>query len=293
MTAYNSLQHIQYTNGREKGRLAIAESDRARLARLARASKGSLVSVSAAAQALGIDRRAASLLLASLTRRGWLQRARRGLYLILPLESEPGHPAVSEDPWVLAHEAFSPCYIGGWSAAEHWGLTEQIFRSTLVVTAASVRAKSRTLLGHEFRLFHVSPDRISGSLTSLWRGTERVLLSSRERTLADCLRDPELCGGIRHLFQLLQEYGRTPDCDFEKLADVTEEAASGAAWKRLGYLAELLWPAERALVDRARKGMSSGNARLDPALKRRGSLLRRWRLWINITLEPETPGSPS
>jgi hypothetical protein len=31
--------------------------------------------------------------------------------------------------WLVAHKLFSPCYIGGWIAAHHWGLTEQIFNS--------------------------------------------------------------------------------------------------------------------------------------------------------------------
>jgi predicted transcriptional regulator of viral defense system len=81
------------------------------------------VGVSAAAEKLGLDRRAAAMKLGALARRGWLLRARRGLYLVLPLEAEPGKPMMVEDHWILAREAFSPCYIGGWSAAEHWGLT--------------------------------------------------------------------------------------------------------------------------------------------------------------------------
>ena len=32
-----------------------------------------------------------------------------------------------EDPLVIAEKLFSPCYVGGWSAAEYWGITEQIF----------------------------------------------------------------------------------------------------------------------------------------------------------------------
>lgn len=65
---------------------------------------------------------------------GWPRRVRRGLYLVLPLEAQSDRAITVEDPWILADELFSPCYIGGWSAAQHWGLTEQIFRSVFVVT---------------------------------------------------------------------------------------------------------------------------------------------------------------
>ena len=77
-------------------------SDRAVVAKLARAAHTGLISVPIAAQALALSRRATAMKLAALTRRGWLIRARRGLYLVLPLEVEPGRPMVAEDPWLLA-----------------------------------------------------------------------------------------------------------------------------------------------------------------------------------------------
>ena len=63
-----------------------------------------------------------------------------------------------------------------------------------------------------------------------------------------------------------------------------EEVATGAAWKRLGYLAEVLWPHEKSLIELAARRLSTGNARLDPALARRGRLRRKWRLWVNVTV---------
>lgn len=266
----------------------MKETDRAVIAKLARASRGGLVSVAVAAAALDLPARRAAVKLASLARRNWLRRARRGLYLVLPLEAEPGQPAVAEDPWVLAREAFSPCYIGGWTAAEHWGLTEQIFRSTLVVTAATIRARSEEILGHQFRLFRVPRARIRGA-AEVWRGPERVAVSDRERTIIDSLRNPELAGGVRHVADIMREYGRSRERDVTKLVATARTVASGAAWKRLGYLAECLWPAETALVEEARKHLSAGNIRLDPGVHRTGQLLRRWGLVVNVPdLEPTT-----
>src|SRR5919109_2237552 len=77
---------------------------RTAIAKLARAARGGLITVPSAAEALNLSRRAAAMKLAALARRGWLLRARRGLYLVLPLEVEPGRPMVAEDPWVLARE---------------------------------------------------------------------------------------------------------------------------------------------------------------------------------------------
>lgn len=264
-------------------RIAKSSTPRETVAKLARAAKSGLISVPEASAVLNSPRRATALKLAALVRKGWLARVRRGLYLVLPLEAEPGRPVTPDDPWVLAREAFSPCYIGGWSAAEYWGLTEQLFRSTLVVTSANIRTRSVELLGQEFRLFRVPKSRIVGT-TSVWRRAERVRVSDRERTIIDCLRHPELCGGVRHLADMLREYRAGHDYDAKRLIDTAQAAANGAAWKRLGYLAEHLWPKDSTTRDEARRHVTSGAVRLDPNVRRRGSLVRRWALWVNVDI---------
>jgi predicted transcriptional regulator of viral defense system len=265
----------------------LSSSERSVITKLARTAHGGLLSVSAAAKALELPPKRAATKLATLTRHGWLSRARRGLYLVLPLEAERGKPTVAEDPWVLAREAFSPCYIGGWSAAEHWGLTEQIFRSTLVVTAANVRSRSVELLGQDFHLFRVPRSRIAGA-TQVWRGSERVPASDRERTIVDILRNPELGGGIRHVADILREYGTRSDPDFTKLIVRANEAANGATWKRLGYLAEILWPDQYEIIKEATKHRTAGNVKLDPTVRARGKLARRWNLWVNVRIAQDT-----
>ncbi|MFH1268611.1 MAG: type IV toxin-antitoxin system AbiEi family antitoxin [Planctomycetota bacterium] len=259
--------------------------EKASISKLIRASKTGLITVEVAAAALGLSHAVASARLARLARSGWAVRVRRGLYQILPLEAEPGQKVTSEDPWVLARELFSPCYIGGWSAAEHWGLTEQLFRSTFVVTAAPVRRAHATFLGNDFRLFVVRPDKLTEGVVDVWRGSERVAVSGPERTLVDCLHTPELCGGARHLAQFLREYGENKKRDFSGLLAIARATASGAGWKRLGYLAEVLWPAETAVLSTVQSRLSAGYARLDPSVRKRGQLLKRWRLWVNVDLK--------
>ncbi len=126
------------------------------LARLARSARGGLIDIDRASAALGLDRKRTSRRLGNLSRAGWLTRVRRGIYFLRPLEALPGRPTVPEDPWVLASVAYDPCYIGGWSAAEHWDLTEQLFRETFVVTARNVRATREKLLGLGFRLVRIA-----------------------------------------------------------------------------------------------------------------------------------------
>ena len=254
------------------------------LSRLARGARGGLISVERAAELLGLPARATANKIAALERRGWLARVRRGLYLVRPLEASTNIPSTVEDPCHLAQELFSPCYIGGWSAAEHWGLTEQLFRSTFVVTAVRIRRSTERLLAAELHLVHVSPKALKGAV-SIWRGKERVAVSDRERTIADALVSPDWVGGVRHLLGILAAYRESREWNPEKLLQRLKERGRGSAFKRLGYLAEALWPDVREVVDAAWTRRTSGLIKLDPSVKSRGKISKRWGMWVNVSLE--------
>src|SRR5271168_1759741 len=123
---------------------------RARLAAVLRAAK-EVVSVDIASKTLGIDRRRAAQLLSRWRRQGWLRRIGHGLYVSVPLDLASSEQVVA-DPWVLVPTLFNQCYIGGWTAAHHWELTEQLFNETLVFTTRRIRRKRVTAQGVAFRL---------------------------------------------------------------------------------------------------------------------------------------------
>jgi predicted transcriptional regulator of viral defense system len=190
---------------------------------------------------------------------------------------------VAPDPWVLALRLFSPCYIGGWSAAEHWGLTEQLFRSTFVVTSANIRARSAQILGTEFHLVRVRAERLVNT-TAVWRGVLRVPTSDRERTIADALVDPTWIGGIRHLVDILYTYAEDQKKDFPKILAYLERTGRASGIKRFGFLMEKQFPTEVSLIRATHARRSTGIIRLDPSIKSRGKLSKHWGLWINVSL---------
>lgn len=259
------------------------EDARDRLRRLARGSRSGLLTTARAAELLDISTTTAPLVLGRLVRGGWLARVRRGLYLVVPLEADRETVAM-DDPWVLARELFSPCYIGGWTAAEHWGLTEQLFRSTFVVTAASVRSSSPSFLGSEFHLARSSGSRVA-SVLPVWRGREKVAVSDRERTISDALAVPGWVGGVRHLAEILRAYRSSAEWSPERLVARVAEAGSGAAFKRLGFLTENVLGGDPYIAERALAGRTTGVIRLDPGAPGRGRLITRWRLWKNVEID--------
>ncbi len=250
--------------------------DRKRIAAVLRATKGT-VTVSEAAQILEVPAPAAAKMLARWASKGWLSRVRRGLYVPVPLESETGDVAL-EDPWLVAERLFAPCYIGGWSAAEHWGLTEQIFRTLVVMTTRKPRNRKPVIRGTGF-LARTVPERALFGLRPVWRGRVKVQVSDPSRTVIDMLNDPRVGGGLRPTVDVLQDYLRSEHKDLRLLVDYGQRLRNGALFKRLGFLLERLAPGEQEALDACREQLTQGNARLDPTLPA-GRLVTRWRLWV-------------
>jgi predicted transcriptional regulator of viral defense system len=267
--------------------LAAPREPKETLRLLARGARAGLITTGRSAELLGVGATVASLTLGRLVRRGWLARVRRGLYLVLPLEAG-GEETAIEDPWVLARELYSPCYIGGWTAAEHWELTEQLFRATFVVTSANIRRSREIFLGAEFHLARGTPDLVE-SVRQVWRGSERVAVSDRERTIADALANPSWVGGVRHLVEILRTYRDSKAWDPNRLIECLDEIGSGAAFKRLGYLVETVLEPDSRLVKEALSRRTSGVVKLDPAIAGRGRINTRWGLSANVPLDRGAP----
>lgn len=262
----------------------ISQRNRAHLEKLHRRAHGAF-DVIEASQILGIDQKETSRLLGYLTRRGWLARVRRGLYVAVPLDARRSGEW-TEDSWVVADRLFSPCYVGGWSACGHWGLTEQVFRTLLVFTARRVRRRDEEIQGIPFHLTVRSEDAMFGTVP-IWRGQNKVAVSDPSRTVIDVLDNPDLGGGIRTVADVLVEYLQSEHRDDQRLIGYATRLGNRAIFKRLGYLLEHS-PAEAPqLLDACLAQRSSGLIKLDPVAADSGRIVRRWGLRVNVPL-----GSP-
>ena len=123
--------------GTKKEIKGLGKLERERLATILR-NTNATISVAEAANILHLSHIQAAKLLSCYTKKGWLSRISYGVYIPVPLSSPTADIAL-EDPLVIAEKLFSPCYIGGWSAAEYWNMTEQIFNTILVFTTRKPR----------------------------------------------------------------------------------------------------------------------------------------------------------
>lgn len=236
--------------------------------------------------ALGVDADTAAKKLARWAADGWLRRARRGLYIPVPVDaSSPA--AWSEDALIVAAAVWSPCYFTGWTAANHWALTEQVFRTTVVKTTGRVRVSSVRLLDHDYLLSHVSAEAMGWGMKTEWQGEVRLHVANPARTVVDILDTPRLGGGIRHGAEILGSY--LDDHHPATLVEYGDRLGNRTVFKRLGYLVEALEQDHAELVAACRERVSAGVSLLDPDGPNDGRRVARWGLRVNVRIEPEEP----
>ena len=236
---------------------------------------GSIFTVAEVADALSVERVDASKMLSRWATQGWVVRLRRGVYAAVPLKSSGGD-VVLENPWVIVPVLFDTAYIGGWSAAEHWDLTEQIFSSVCVLTAGNIRSKHHTIGGTRFVLTSMRNDRHFGTRFE-WVGNQRIAVSDPEKTIIDMFYRPSLGGGMQHAAECFRHLMRASQGDTAKLVEYSQRFGSGAVNKRLGLIGEVMGLNEFAQNLSTRK--SAGNVQLDP--KNPGDrLITRWGVWV-------------
>ena len=262
----------------------ISQRNRAYVETLHRVT-GAVFDVEAAARALEKDPSETSRLLGYLARRGWLARVRRGVYVAVPLDSRRSGEWI-EDAWVVADAVFSPCYVGGWTACQHWDLTEQIFRSVLVVSARKVHQREIVMQGIPFRVTVRPRSKMFGTVP-VWRGQSRVLLSDPSRTIIDILDDPRLGGGIRNTADVLEAYLDSEHRNEQLLTEYGDRLGNRTVFKRLGYLLEHAQVEAPDLIRACLDRRSAGLGLLDPSVNALGRILRRWGLRIDAELSPE------
>jgi len=254
----------------------IGKLDRERLSEVLRRTKGT-ITIAQIAQILNISLTTAAQVLYRWNKRGWLSRVKRGVYVPVPLEARSADVAL-EDPWLVAAKLYAPCYIGGWSAAEHWDLTEQIFRTVVVLTALTPRDRNPLIKGTQYLLCSVNEKKMFG-LKPVWRGQVKVSVSDPTRTILDLLAEPRLGGGIRSVQDMLLNYLRSEMKNLDLLVDYADRLGNGAVFKRLGFLLERSAPAETAAIARCAERLTKGNVKLDTRLTA-DRMITRWRLLV-------------
>jgi len=255
----------------------IGKLSRHRLSEVLRKVGGGCITPKNVARALNVSLSQARSFLSVWAANGWLYRVRQGVYTPIDIAATSADQSLT-DPWIIANELFAPCYIGGWSAAAHWGLTEQIFESILVITSKHINGKKQTVGRLTFFIKKLKAERMFG-LKSVWKEQLKIQVSDPHKTIIDMFDDPSIGGGMRSVIDCFEQYLSSSHFNATTLLEYAAKMNNRAIFKRLGFVLSKIKPDTVALVEHCKQNISQGNSQLDPQLK--GSrLLKKWRLWI-------------
>ncbi len=221
-------------------------------------------------------------LLYNLSKKNWVLKIKKGLYMIAPLEAgELGARSYTVHSFVIASHLVDPYYISHWSALNYHGLTEQTPPAVYMTTTKPRNRKK--VLDIEFVFVTVIERKMFGT-TEVKIENSPVKMSTPEKTIVDCLDHPEHCGGIEEVAKAI--YFEHKNLDFKKIVDMVKKTGNRTIIKRLGYLLDRLGLHE---YDNLLTGIkiSKGYSCLDPKLPKRGKINEKWKLGVNIKIDPE------
>lgn len=234
---------------------------------------------------LGGTAKAADHVIESLRRKGWLERATWGKYLLVPPDQGPD--AIGDSNLLaLASRIVDQYYIGFGTAAAHYGLTTQHRNTIFLVTP--VRLRSRKIGDSRVRPVVQAPSKFFGFEPVDVLGY-KVMMSDREKTAIDCIDHPDLAGGVGEAAAILATASRR--FDWNKAADYLARIQSGALVRRFGWLLDYVQadvPTEvRAqlfqLAGRSRKTWFGSDPARARAVKGAIGFDETWRVFVNVS----------
>lgn len=216
-----------------------------------------------------------------LVTKGWLFSLGRGAYMIVPLEAGPDSSSYAVNRYLAAATIASDrdYYLSYRTAMELHGMTLHPWRSVYLSTSSRLRA--REIQHFSIRPVTVAPERLWGTVTAEVIPDHRVNVSSRARTIVDCIDRPGYAGGFADVALGLTLLG--DDFVATDAVDAALRYGRVSVIKRLGVLIDLLAPQQRAAVEPLLSRVDRTPHVMDPQSPRGGRLNSRWGIWMNIS----------
>jgi predicted transcriptional regulator of viral defense system len=235
---------------------------------------------------MGRDDRGLTKALGRLARAGRVVRARRGFYVIVPLEyRSSGAPPVSWFMDDLMGHLGKPYYVGLLTAASLHGAGHQAAQVFQVLTSDPLRP---SVVGRARLQFLTRSAVEACPVVEMQTETGTMRVSTPELTALDLVRYMKAAGHLNHVATVLTELAEAMD-PVALAAGVRGSCAGAAVAQRLGYLLRLL--EHHALADALAEslepvaihpvalvaGRPTASSPTDP----------EWKVRINADVEPD------
>jgi predicted transcriptional regulator of viral defense system len=236
-----------------------------------------------AVEILGSPRNIVSNLLTKAQTRGVVTRLRRGIFTLVPFELG-SETVYGGNPLTVAAKLLESktYYLSHGTAMAIHGMTRQ---PQILVTASCVSPGRRRLNagGTEIRVIAIAKGEVFGTKNHWTEDRQKVTVSDLERTIIDCLRRTDLCGGYSEIDA--GAWMLRTKINVGRLVDYALRLAIGSVISRVGYLldsCEIGTEEHRRLL---RDKLTTTRHLLDPLLPSEGDYSASWHLRENVSRE--------
>ncbi|CAD5243348.1 type IV toxin-antitoxin system AbiEi family antitoxin domain-containing protein [Thermococcus camini] len=211
--------------------------------------------------------------LSSLSKKGYLTRLKKGLYLV---NEGPGSPSI-KNPYRIALAIF-PGYIAFSSALRLYDLLDY---EPFTIFVATPRKSGERTIG-EYTIKAVALGEKATGMTL----KDGIYTSTLAKTFFDCFYKPRYCGGYSEITKAFYEAEKL---DWDEFLGYFERFASDSLCQRTGYVLELLKnelgiDIPERVLDYLRGRVRSWT-KLVPTLPSRGRSIKGWKVIDNLGKE--------
>ncbi|MGH9463709.1 MAG: type IV toxin-antitoxin system AbiEi family antitoxin domain-containing protein [Vicinamibacteria bacterium] len=245
--------------------------------------KQNTVTLNELRQALGVSEVYARKLAHGLVKKGWFERLRPGLFLLVP--ARRGREGVADmNPLAAGAVLVSPYFYSFGTACTHHGLTEQVFSD--VYLACQEHRRPETIRDTRYIFVHVPEQRFFGFKEIAVLG-QAVQMATVDRAVLDAIDRPRFAGGIGEVSRIVARAAGKVSWD-EVIALARKWGSSGLV-QRLGYFVDLRGVDVPNHVRTALLNLVRPKSKIQLGPRRKwgssGKLVRPWNVVENVPRE--------
>lgn len=217
-----------------------------------------------------------------LSKKKWLIKIAKGKYLISPLSSGT-KSEYTEHEFVIASNLAEKksYYIAYWTALNHYGYTEQTPFTVFVATTS--RIANTNVHGVKYRFVTINKKKFFGTKNH-FIGNKKIIISDKNKTIADALDHPEYCGGIEEVAKCL--WRAKNDISFDTIIIYSKKMQNSTIIKRLGYLIDVLeLKISSSIYNQMLNSINSGCSWLNPHSTKNKKSNLKWKLFVNTSVD--------
>ncbi len=212
------------------------------------------------------------VILDRLKEKGLIESIEKGKYIIIPLNAEKGKYTLHE--FIIGSLLVKPYAISYWSALNFYGFTEQIPTTVFIQTTSRKKRQEKIIFGVKYKIVRIKEEKFFG-IRSEQIEESKINITTKEKTIIDCLDKPQYCGGITEVIKAFRN-GKS-DIDRKILKEYAIRINNGAVIRRLGYICDKF-----KIKIKLPKPNTRNYVYLDPTMPKEGKKNAKWRIIINV-----------